>query len=82
MVNLAGLVPASPGQFGVFETFASAVLVATGVSPVVAVAYALTVHMVIWLPVTLAGMVFLLQQGLGLSAFTRVQQLEEKKAIS
>lgn len=77
VVNLAGLIPASPGQFGVFETLAAAVLVASGVSELQAVAYALTVHMVIWLPVTLLGLFFLLQQGLNFSAITRAQQLEQ-----
>ena len=78
VVNLAGLIPASPGQFGVFETFASAVLVAAGVAPVQALAYAVTVHMVIWLPVTLVGLLLLLQQGLNFSALTHAQQMEQK----
>lgn len=78
VVNLAGLIPASPGQFGVFESFASAVLISAGVAEIQAVAFALTVHMVIWLPVTLAGLFFLLQQGLNISAITRAQQLEQK----
>lgn len=76
VVNLAGLIPASPGQFGVFEFFVSTVLVAVGAPSVVAHAYALVVHMVIWLPVTLVGLFFLLRQGLGLSAVARAQQIE------
>ncbi|MBZ0299344.1 MAG: flippase-like domain-containing protein [Anaerolineae bacterium] len=80
VVNLAGLIPASPGQFGVFETFASVVLVAGGVPQVLALAFALSVHMVIWLPVTLVGLAFLLQQGLNLSAIARAQQLEQNAA--
>lgn len=79
-VNLAGLIPASPGQFGVFETFASLVLVATGVPEVTALAFALTVHMVIWLPVTLVGLAFLFQRGLNLSTLARARQLEKKVA--
>lgn len=76
VVNLAGLIPASPGQFGVFETFASAVLIGAGIAQVQAVAFALTVHMVIWLPVTLLGLFFLLQQGLNFSSITRAQRME------
>jgi uncharacterized protein (TIRG00374 family) len=76
VVNLAGLIPASPGQFGVFETFASAVMMGAGVEQVQAVAFALTVHMVIWLPVTLLGLFFLLQQGLNFSSITRAQRME------
>ncbi|GAB4345748.1 MAG: lysylphosphatidylglycerol synthase transmembrane domain-containing protein [Phototrophicales bacterium] len=67
-VNLAGLIPASPGQLGVFEFFVSTVLLAAGVAEATALGYALTVHIVIWLPVTLAGVFFLLQQGLGWNA--------------
>lgn len=76
VVNLAGLIPASPGQFGVFEFFVAAVLVAAGAPSVAAHAYALVVHMVIWLPVTLVGLFFLLRQGLSLSAVARAQQIE------
>ncbi len=78
VVNLAGLIPASPGQFGVFESLASAVLLSTGVPQAQAVAYALTAHMVIWLPVTLLGLFFLLQQGLSIAAVARAQQMEQK----
>jgi glycosyltransferase 2 family protein len=80
VVNLAGLIPASPGQFGVFETFASTVLIAAGVAELTAVAFALTVHMVIWLPVTLVGLYFLLQQGLSMAALARARQLKQKVA--
>lgn len=80
VVNLAGLIPASPGQFGVFETFASAVLIGAGVSQAQSVAFALTIHMVIWLPVTLVGLYFLLQQGLSFSAISRARQLEHNSA--
>lgn len=77
-VNLAGLIPASPGQLGVFEFFASAVLVAAGIAESTALSYALTVHLVIWLPVTLAGAFFLLRQGLGWNAVTHAHDKIEK----
>lgn len=77
-VNLAGLIPASPGQLGVFEFFVAAVLVGVGVAESVAVTYALVVHLVIWLPVTLAGFFFLARQGLGLDAITRAREMEEQ----
>lgn len=76
VVNLAGLIPASPGQFGVFEFLVSAVLIAAGAPSGTAQAYALVVHMVIWLPVTLVGLGLLLRQGLGLGAITRAQDIE------
>lgn len=77
VVNLAGLIPASPGQFGVYEFFVILVLRAAGVAEVPATAYAFTVHMVIWLPVTLLGFFFLIRQGLGgFGAIARARQLE------
>jgi glycosyltransferase 2 family protein len=78
VVNLAGLIPASPGQFGVFEFFVSTVLIAVAVPETQAQAFALVVHMVIWLPVTLVGLFFLARQGLGLGAITQVRDLEQR----
>jgi uncharacterized protein (TIRG00374 family) len=83
-VNLAGLIPASPGQIGVYEFFASTVMMAVGVAPDTALAYAIVVHLVIWLPVTLVGFVFLIRQGLGsplqqdLSSARRTQGKDER----
>ena len=74
-VNLAGLIPASPGQVGVYEFFASAVMIGVGVEQDRALAYAIIVHIVIWLPVTLAGFAFLVRQGLGWSAITHAGEL-------
>lgn len=67
-VNLAGLIPASPGQVGVFEFFVVAALGLVGISETVAFAYAITVHVVIWLPVTVVGFIFLVRQGLSWNA--------------
>lgn len=77
VVNLAGLIPASPGQIGVFEFFVSLVLMAVRVPEAEAHAFALVVHVVIWLPVTLAGFAFLVRQGLGWGAIARARELEK-----
>jgi hypothetical protein len=74
-VNLAGLIPASPGQVGVYEFFASSVMEAVGVVQDTALAYAIVVHIVIWLPVTLAGFIFLVRYGLGWSDIRKVREL-------
>ncbi len=79
-VNLAGLIPASPGQIGVYEFFVSLVLVALGIDAARAAGYALVVHIVIWLPVTLVGFYFLARQGLGWNAITRAREIEERAA--
>jgi uncharacterized protein (TIRG00374 family) len=78
VVNLAGLVPASPGQIGVFEFFTGLVLTSVGVDETTAHAYALVAHVVIWLPPTLLGFYFLVRQGLGWSAITHAGELESK----
>ena len=57
--NLATAIPASPGSIGPFELFAAATLVVLGVSGETAAAYALTLHVALLAPVTLAGLVHL-----------------------
>lgn len=79
-VNLAALLPTSPGQIGVFEFFASAVLVAAGIEEAVALSYAIVVHVTIWLPVTLVGFFFLVREGLNLRAVARAHDLEAQLA--
>ncbi|MEL6307515.1 MAG: lysylphosphatidylglycerol synthase transmembrane domain-containing protein [Chloroflexota bacterium] len=76
-VNLAGLIPASPGMVGVYEFFVSAVMVAVGIDNGTALAYAIVVHIVIWLPVTLVGFFFLVRYGLGWDAIRNANQLQE-----
>lgn len=79
-VNLAGLIPASPGQIGVYEFFASTILIAVGVSQDRALAYALVVHVIIWLPVTVYGFVLLARLGLNWQSIARAQELEAQAA--
>jgi uncharacterized protein (TIRG00374 family) len=83
VVNLAGLIPASPGQFGVYEFFVSLVLVTATAGRIPesrALAYALVIHMVIWLPVTLVGFGFLAREGLGWHSITHARELENQRA--
>ena len=62
--NLAGVLPSSAGSWGPFDFFGAAVLLALGLSDGLAVAYALTVHVVLWTAPTLLGAAFLLQDGI------------------
>lgn len=80
-VNLAGLIPASPGQVGLYEFVVGSVLISLGIKPALATAYAVVVHLVIWLPVTLVGFFFLIRQGMGWSDITHAQSLEETATI-
>ena len=75
-VNLAGLIPASPGQVGVNEFVVISILTGLGIAAPLATAYAVVVHVTIWLPITLAGFVLLLKQGLGWADIGTASELE------
>ena len=57
--NLVGALPAAPGNVGTFEWAIKITLVSFGYSPEVSVAYAATLHVVLWLPVVVAGIMYL-----------------------
>jgi uncharacterized protein (TIRG00374 family) len=61
--TLATLIPSSPGYVGTFDYFAAQGLAAYGAVPEVSVAFALTVHAVLWLPLTTAGLGYLMVRG-------------------
>ena len=65
--NLAGVLPSTAGSWGPFDFFGAAALVALGVGQDVAAAYALTVHVALWLPPTVLGAVLLILDGSSLS---------------
>ncbi|MCY4145215.1 MAG: lysylphosphatidylglycerol synthase transmembrane domain-containing protein [Chloroflexi bacterium] len=75
-VNLAGVVPASPGQVGVNEFVTVAILTALGVPAALAGVYAIAAHITIWLPGVLGGLFFLLRQGLSWSDIGRAGEME------
>ena len=75
-VNLAGLIPASPGQVGVNEFVVITILSALSLPTATATAYAVVTHLVIWLPPTLLGFTLLLRQGMGWSDIRRAQDAE------
>jgi hypothetical protein len=66
--NLALAAPSTQGGIGPFEFFARTVIVFAGASEAVAVAYALVVHAMIIVPVTLLGLIFLPAYHLKLAA--------------
>jgi uncharacterized protein (TIRG00374 family) len=57
--TLATLLPSSPGYVGTFDYFGTLGLTAYGAPQAGAAAFALLVHLVLWLPVTTAGMIAL-----------------------
>ncbi len=82
VVNLAGLIPASPGGFGVYEFFGVLALGAVGIEQAQATAFILVNHLVIWLPVTLVGFYILIRRGLSIGTVAHVDQLEKEVAAS
>ncbi|MBN2470358.1 MAG: flippase-like domain-containing protein [Anaerolineae bacterium] len=71
--NLATILPTTPGYVGTFHGVIVLVLQAFGVAQLEAAAYAVLMHGVIWLPVTLAGFIYLVRMGLGLGAFAQAE---------
>lgn len=61
--TLATLLPSSPGYVGTFDYFTMLGLVAYGAERSTAAAFAVVVHVVLWLPLTLTGMAYFLQPG-------------------
>ena len=57
--NLVGALPAAPGNVGTFEWAIKVTLVSFGYNPETSVAYAATLHVVLWLPVVIAGIMYL-----------------------
>ena len=56
--TLATVIPSAPGHIGTFDFFAAQGFAAWGASPERAVAFALSVHAVLWVSSTLAGLPF------------------------
>lgn len=70
VANLAGAIPSSAGSWGPFDFFGAAALVAAGVSNGVASAFALTVHVALWVPPTALGLAILVADGTSLRKLT------------
>lgn len=74
--TLATLIPSSPGHVGTFDYFAMLGLMSYGAAAAVAAAFALLVHLVLWLPVTLVGAMLLLAPSTRVR-WTRTQSVTE-----
>ena len=73
--NLAIAAPSTAGGIGPFEFFAREVLVAFGATSAAATAYALALHVLILLPVVIAGLVLLWKNQLGVGVLTHTDRL-------
>lgn len=64
IVNLATTIPSAPGYIGTFDAPGIAVLTAYGVDQATAAGYTLTLHVALWLPITLLGAYYLAKEGI------------------
>lgn len=80
-VNLAGLIPASPGQVGVNEFVVISILTALEIDASLATTCAIVIHIVIWLPITVAGFALLLKQGMGWADIGRARKIESAETL-
>ena len=69
-------IPAAPGAIGTFEAFVASILRTFGAAPEIALAYALLTHMIMYLLVTVTGLVFLSREGVSLAQLS--EQVEKK----
>ena len=57
--NLAGILPSTSGGWGPYDFFGAITLHGFGLDPSIAASFALTVHVVLWLPPTIIGIIIL-----------------------
>ncbi len=68
--SVATAVPSSPGFFGVFESVSKVVLQLYGVSPTLAVSWALGYHVLTFVPITVIGAVYAVRLRVGFGELT------------
>lgn len=71
IANLGTMIPSSPGYVGTFDALVQRSLALFAVPDALALAYAFTLHLAIWLPPTLIGFYFLWRYNLSLARITR-----------
>jgi hypothetical protein len=71
MANFGIAVPSAPGYVGVFEAACSGAIISLGVPKEVALAYAITVHLLLYVCVTGGGLILMWRLGLGIGDLAR-----------
>jgi uncharacterized protein (TIRG00374 family) len=71
IVNLGLMVPSTPGGLGIFEGIGVTLLAVYNVPNHTALAYIVTVHLLVFLPITLWGYYFLHHEGLTLKTISQ-----------
>ncbi|NMB61933.1 MAG: flippase-like domain-containing protein [Chloroflexi bacterium] len=63
-LNILSTIPSAPGYVGIFDAPGISIMSAMGTSANIAGAYILSLHAVLWLPITLVGLFFFIREGL------------------
>ena len=66
VVNLATTLPSAPGYIGTFDAPGIALLQTLGIKGSTAAGYTLVLHAVLWLPITILGLVLFTKEGINL----------------
>ncbi|HET7091095.1 MAG TPA: lysylphosphatidylglycerol synthase transmembrane domain-containing protein [Anaerolineae bacterium] len=82
VANLVTTIPALPGYVGTFDLPGIAVLVAFGVDPEIATSYTLVLHAVLWLPITLLGLFYMVRQSLRWSDIRKAADWQDARAAA
>lgn len=72
VVNLATTIPSAPGYIGTFDGPGIEILRIFGVPDAVATGYTLTLHLALWLPITLLGLWYMIRESLNWQEFSQV----------
>lgn len=74
LANLTTILPSTPGYVGTFHGVTVLTMTAFGISGEDAGAYAIVMHLVLWLPITAAGFLTLWRMGLGWGDLGRTEE--------
>jgi len=80
ITNLGLMVPSTPGGLGIFEGIGVTLLSIYPIANHTALAYIVSVHILVWVPVTLLGYYFLHHEGLTLKGIEKENQNNKRKA--
>ncbi len=79
LVNLAILLPSTPGGIGIFESVGVAIAAHFGIDKATAVAYMILVHLLVFIPVTLLGAYFYSKEHLNFNRLTTSAKVTKPK---
>jgi uncharacterized membrane protein YbhN (UPF0104 family) len=82
VTNLGILIPSTPGYVGPFHYFCMQTLVLLGVASVTATSYAIAVHAVFYVPITIWGVAVVLRYGIELGWITAMARDARRRAAA